>query len=673
MYNLFLARGLLFILKLMPDLKFMKQLLIIALMICSCAPAKCQELMNRDSLLRLLPVAKEDSDKVQLYINLGQQYETQEPERAKFYYRSAGELSRKIGFKPGEIRYIMNYTFVLNQQGFFDSALALNLQSVKMARELHDNFMLAKTLFNTGSSYRLKEDYINAIPYYEEGKRLFEPYRNDAVNAQAYDILQNLYTGMKQYRRSLEYGRLAVKGSKAMGNLPQLGTAYNNMGLNYNFLGMPDSARYCFEQALAISKKIGDLNMESTEYLNLGDVYISQNNYLALKPLMENALRISRKIEFRESETIALKGLSFHYFQTGNFDLAQRYADSALTVANRFDFRDQRAKLYVHLSNLAFARHDLKSGEAYARLSTALEDSILNETIQKTTLDLEKKYESEKKESRISQLEAEKKLQALTIRQKSTLNWILLGGAVTLLLFYWLLYRNNRQKQELQARRISELQQEKMLMATEAVLKGEEQERTRLAKDLHDGLGGMLSGIKYSFQTMKGNMVMTPDNHQAFERSMDMLDSSIKEMRRVAHNMMPEALVKFGLDTALRDFCKDINQSGALKVVYQSLGMESLVIPQTSAIAVYRIVQELLNNTMKHAGATVSIVQLSRTATGINITVEDDGKGFDPVTLSQVKGIGWSNIQSRVEYLNGKLDVKSSPENGTSVNIEFNL
>jgi signal transduction histidine kinase len=101
--------------------------------------------------------------------------------------------------------------------------------------------------------------------------------------------------------------------------------------------------------------------------------------------------------------------------------------------------------------------------------------------------------------------------------------------------------------------------------------------------------------------------------------------------------------------------------------------MENLRVEQTAAIAVYRVVQELLNNTMKHAAAETAIVQLSRTDSGINITVEDDGKGFDPVILTQVKGIGWSNIQSRVEYLNGKMDVRSSPGNGTSVNIEFNL
>lgn len=225
----------------------------------------------------------------------------------------------------------------------------------------------------------------------------------------------------------------------------------------------------------------------------------------------------------------------------------------------------------------------------------------------------------------------------------------------------------------MQQQRINELETEKKLAATEAVLKGEEQERTRLAKDLHDGLGGMLSGIKYSLNTMKGNLIMTPENAQAFERSMDMLDSSIREMRRVAHNMMPEALVKFGLDTALKDFCNDINQSGALKVNYQSIGLENAMIEQTTAITIYRIVQELLNNTIKHAAAVNAIVQISKTDGLLSVTVEDDGKGFDMTILNKTKGIGWSNIQNRVEFLKGKLDVNSQAGKGTSVLIELNV
>ena len=173
---------------------------------------------------------------------------------------------------------------------------------------------------------------------------------------------------------------------------------------------------------------------------------------------------------------------------------------------------------------------------------------------------------------------------------------------------------------------------------------------------------------------MKGNLIMTADNQQAFERSMDMLDSSIKEMRRVAHNMMPEALVKFGLDTALKDFCNDVSQSGALKVNYQSMGLEDAVIDQTTGITIYRIVQELLNNTMKHAAAKTAIVQVSKTGDLLSVTVEDDGKGFafaGRYNQDQMEeaGKGPMIIKERVRLIAGELTVESNPGQGTRLEI----
>jgi two-component system, NarL family, sensor kinase len=211
------------------------------------------------------------------------------------------------------------------------------------------------------------------------------------------------------------------------------------------------------------------------------------------------------------------------------------------------------------------------------------------------------------------------------------------------------------------------------LSISAAILKSEEQERTKLAKDLQDGLGAMLSGIKYSFNALKGNILMTAESEKDFERSIDMLDSSIKEMRRVAHNMMPEALVKFGLDTALKDFCNDILQSGALQISYQSIGLENTVIDQTVSITIYRIVQELINNTMKHAVAKNAIVQVTKTDGQLSVTVEDDGKGFDTAIINNLVGMGWSNITNRVAFLKGKLDVDSQHGKGTSVLIEINI
>jgi len=318
------------------------------------------------------------------------------------------------------------------------------------------------------------------------------------------------------------------------------------------------------------------------------------------------------------------------------------------------------------MSIIKYAEQDFAAAALWNKKLGAVDQSLKKQEMAEYAVDLEAKYETERKESKI-------KLQHSQLQQKSIINYISIGSAMALLIISLLFYRTYTQKQKLQQQRIHELEAQQQLTATEAVLKGEEQERTRLAKDLHDGLGGMLSGIKYSFNTMKGNLIMTPENNQAFERSMDMLDSSIKEMRRVAHNMMPEALVKFGLDTALKDVCNDITQSGALQVSYQSLGLENVIIEQTTAITVYRIVQELLNNTMKHAAAKMAIVQITKTDGHLSVTVEDDGKGFDVSLLKHSEGIGWNNIQNRIEFLKATLDVQSSKEKGTSVFIELNI
>jgi two-component system, NarL family, sensor kinase len=194
-----------------------------------------------------------------------------------------------------------------------------------------------------------------------------------------------------------------------------------------------------------------------------------------------------------------------------------------------------------------------------------------------------------------------------------------------------------------------------------------------LAKDLHDGLGGMLSGIKYSFNNMKENLILTTDTAQAFSRSMDMLDNSIKEMRRVAHNMMPEPLLRYGLDKTLQDYAGEINKSGIVTVAYQSMGMENISVENTTAITIYRIVQELLNNVIKHAGAKQVLVQLLARDNKLVVNVEDDGKGFDTAIIGRVEGIGWENIKSRIEFLKGTLDVQSAEGKGTAVNMEFNI
>jgi two-component system, NarL family, sensor kinase len=232
-------------------------------------------------------------------------------------------------------------------------------------------------------------------------------------------------------------------------------------------------------------------------------------------------------------------------------------------------------------------------------------------------------------------------------------------------------YHNLANGKKLAEQENIQLRQQQQLTATESIIKGQEEERSRLARDLHDGPGGILSGIKLTLNNMTENVILSEQNALTFDRALGQLDTAISEMRRVAHSMMPETLIKFGLTDALNDFCDGISQSGKLKVRFLALGMASTKLPQTTEVTLYRIVQELLNNTLKHANATEALVQLSKNDNLLSLSVEDNGRGFDTNNILTSKGIGMKNIENRVAFLNGTMDIKSEINKGTSVFIEF--
>ncbi|MGH2647449.1 MAG: sensor histidine kinase, partial [Ginsengibacter sp.] len=131
-------------------------------------------------------------------------------------------------------------------------------------------------------------------------------------------------------------------------------------------------------------------------------------------------------------------------------------------------------------------------------------------------------------------------------------------------------------------------------------------------------------------------------------------------------------LTKFGLDEALKEYCNSVNITGLIRVKYQSLGMQ-LRLEQSTEIIIYRIVQELLNNVLKHAAASEAFVQLIRQENRLSVVVEDNGKGFDANLAGNKDGAGLINVRSRVDYLKGQLDINSEPGKGTLINIEFNI
>ncbi len=540
-------------------------------------------------------------------------------------------------------------------------------------------YLMAGASFNIGNIKYWKGEYDSCIRYYLKAAEIFENpeiLNNTSITekildrrkSDLYSNISGVFNTLKNLPKADLYIDKAIAiADKYHSPAALAAKAYymQKKADNYYENGNIEKALR-IRMAYLPQLENGQVNTTDIQsaYLNIAQEFFDLNIKDSSKLFAQKSLQLATRLKIRNDMVSTTMLLAKIAMEEGQYNLAEKYAGEAEEYYLHCEDPPEQLGYYKFMRELKSALGQYKEAYLFSDKFIALNDSFLMGERTKQFSELEARYESEKKETQIN-------LQQAQLKQKNILNSILIGGTVASLIILLLGYRNYKNKQKLQLQRITELETEKKLTATEAIIKGEQQERSRLAKDLHDGLGGMLSGVKYSLSNMKENLIMTEQNAQAFENSLYMLDNSISEMRRVAHNMMPESLLRFGLNTALNDFCIQLSTSGILKVSYQSIEIEDKPIEQSLAITIYRIVQELLNNTIKHASAKNATVQIAREAHLLMITVEDDGKGFDVNELKSAKGMGWKNISSRLNYHNGKLDVQSSPEKGTSVYIEF--
>ncbi|WP_169924824.1 tetratricopeptide repeat-containing sensor histidine kinase [Thermoflavifilum aggregans] len=597
-------------------------------------------------------------------------YETVDTSQSARIYEEAIRFARnkKLPFETANLYF--NRSFLFQAAGKYDEALhSLDTALFFIDQSSHPNtaFKKAQIVSQLASVYKELNQYEISIEYHLQSNQLFEEINRPAGLITSLLNTAVLYKELQDYTRQEFYARKALSIARKTQNKDDLLIAYTYVAHALSEQDkVKDAKVYIDSAALYIN------NYHQNQPIALLNYYLIRGSiFLQLNKLDSSFQSFKKAYDLSQNQSAFGRYQSL--LQMGNvrrkekkFDEAEKYLLEALEGINKTGELAQKNIAFQYLADLYEDRGDTKKALEYYKKYKSISDSVASLKNKNLATSLEKKYESEKKEATI-------KWQQKQLENQKRLIYML---GITALLFATILllsYRTYRQKQKIQQQRINELETEKELSAIKAVLKGEEQERTRLAKDLHDGLSGMLSGIKYTLQNIKGNLIMNPENQQALERSIDMLDNSIKEMRRIAHNMMPEVLVRYGLDTALKDYATEINKTGIIKVIYQSMEMEDKDMDQTTAITVFRIVQELLNNVIKHAQATEVLVQVFRQMSKLVINVEDNGKGFDVTLSKEMGGMGWKNIYSRVEMLKGSIDVHSAPDKGTFVSLELNI
>ena len=564
-----------------------------------------------------------------------------------------------------------------------DSALIYTYKAIFLAEKSGLVKKISVALQKLGQYFMLKEDFANAIMCFINALKIEEKLNNEGRMADLNDELARVYYYQEIFGKALEYHEKALAIYQNMKDTINIAKVLSHIGSLY------DSREYCeqrspeqkqndlkfaldyLNQSIILSGKKGNMDGVANGYDAISAVYNRMNKPDIAIDYIAKALAFYREKKYQEKMANSLYSLGLIYNKLHKYDQALVCFNEAKEISLSDKYMDGIQYLYEAIAQTYDYLKGYKNARNYYIKYMTIRDSVYNNEKSKQIFELETKYQAEKKQSEIENL-------TLVKQQRTMVIYFLVALLMIISLLSWMYFRNIRnkkiiadQKLEIKEKQLHELEKERQLVAAKSVLQGEEAERARLAGDLHDGLGGLLSGVKLKLSFMKENAVITSENLEHFNHALNLLDDSITEMRRVAQNLMPETLMHYGLRIALNDFIRQVVPEGLPQISFNTFG-EDLRFDKELEITVYRVTQELVTNAVKHAHAKQIDIQLFTEKDRVCIQVIDDGIGYENEKSNATKkGHGLKNIDDRVTAFNGRYEILSQPGKGTESTIEF--
>ncbi|WP_185290386.1 ATP-binding protein [Chryseobacterium lactis] len=485
------------------------------------------------------------------------------------------------------------------------------------------------------------------------------------------------------------------------------GSMLNKSNLSYAAINLAnlyiefnqDKAMQYAQLANKVSLETGDAIHIASSFGILAELAIQNKNYdLAKSYFLKASMEIGKSpVRNHNIELSILESLSRVSEEQGNYKEALTYYKSyvdkyksvydqeKLDITKRLESqfeKERQEQKYIKLQ--------LESDKKAQQIKLI---NILRAQREQVYNNLKLVEENQRERLKFSELESEKKEQQLRLAKLETqqknndinsykkllafkekintyyIVFIFIFIVLILLLLYAYKQRvkSIKQRDELHALALEKEKQNSKISTLTALLEGQEQERGRLARDLHDGLGGLLSGTKLQLSYLDPHHSETIE--EGISKSIDQIDGAVEELRRVAHNLMPDLLMKYGLEVAIQEFASRISNNG-LDIHTEFIGYTNSI-SQEKQLILYRIIQELVNNAIKHASPSEIIIQISEEEKVLNLTVEDNGKGFDRTDLDMRKTAGFHNIELRVQFLKGTMNITSELNIGTSIELQI--
>ena len=465
------------------------------------------------------------------------------------------------------------------------------------------------------------------------------------------------YLELKRYKDCIDFGRNALNyvPERLTWMLPYL---YNNLAVSYGAIGKIDSAKFFIERSIPIALKYNDNNLLANAHFILGTIYSNAGNYnLAIKEY-NKAKPFREKVGnpfFIVADQYTLADL---YAKVGDFTTGIKAGLEGLRLAEEHNLTLKFEGVYQALAKNYEGIGDYKNASKYYNLWAVAKDSVYRRETVNAIAEMQTKYETERKEKEIN-------LQRLIISEqnlKISKNRFLLIGLTLLFIFSVLVFFLWRSRQRYKEQKIQEeIQRKHQEELTKAIVHLQEIERSRFAKDLHDGFGQLITALKMQVEKIGLLKDGIPE----------LIQHMHDEIRNVSFALSPQVLSRDGLIHALRELAFRINRGNTVTISVQTTGItQRLDVDYETTL--YRVCQEWINNVLKYSTATQVNIQIVEHDDEITLMIEDNGKGFDASILGKSMGNGWRNIESRMQLVGGTFEVDSSPDRiGTTFTVSI--
>jgi two-component system, NarL family, sensor kinase len=642
-----------------------KSSLLIAITLFFYLPVMCQQTGRKMSA----GTSKKNSDTAQIHwlLSHGKTVEGEFPDSAIDYYKKATSLAFAVKNVRLLTTCMANHIELLNNEAKFEDGLNLAEQHIALANQLGDPSVMMKAYNEAANEYEYLGNYQPATEYYLKSLKLATDIGDRKMQQALNNNLGSVFLALKDYITGYLYSSRACQMSKQAKDSVTMANCLVNMGIAELYQKKYQQALQHLNEAEETGYRIPDMTLVADALSDKGLVYLTTHHLNAAAASYEKQKSIADKYHLPYEKMYSLFQLAMVEKERGNFRNANSYASHAISIGESVGTADELMEMYDSMAVIKQKLGDFKLALYYKNKYVAIDDSLRNQQVQTNIHQLNIQYRTAQKDKQIAEQNLNIEKNKAAIERKNMWIFISLAGIAALAVILILSLRGHRHKQKLYNQQLLTLQKEHEVDNLKAKMQAREEERDRIAREMHDDIGSALTTILYLSEDLK-----TEDREAAIssaDRIASTASSVVDKMNEIIWSMNPDYDTLNDLIAYTRQHCAEFLRDHDLNYELDIPQMTTnLPLGGEQRRNIYLVIKEALHNIVKHANATEVRIAFQLDDKNLNIAIYDNGQGLQQ---SSAFGNGLKNMRHRVENIGGDFEIKSA--SGTTVKLNCPL